>query len=209
MMKRKYAEVYINKLMSTNNPRPKALLIFLLAAALSIALAGCGAGGNDEIVLIDDMAQVDFDIDYPVGQITRDVTVTQSFVSNSDVITQLWLFGATYMRDNTATIEVALDLTDDSGVPVTSIARWTIDSSGMEDNSIIKLDVDPAGPDNHDLCGKSCLITITSPNGEPELSPTFWMTEEDVYPDGSLSINGYAQYNDLWFQVTGRRVSSD
>mgnify|MGYP006988832880 CR=1 FL=1 len=183
--------------------------ITLLTSVLSVVLTACVAGGSGETVLIDDMAQVDFDIDYPVGQITRDVTVTQGFVSNSDVITQLWLFGATYMRDNTATIEVALDLTDDSGAPVTPIARWTLDSSEMEDNSIIRLDVDPAGSDNHDLHGKSCLITITSPDGEPELSPTFWMTEEDVYPDGNLSINGYAQYNDLWFQVTGRRASSD
>jgi hypothetical protein len=74
----------------------------------------------------------------------------------------------------------------------------------MEDNSIIKLDVDTNGVGNHDLKEASCIIVIESPDGEPDLSPTFWMTEEDVYPDGNLTIGDYAQYNDLWFQVVGR-----
>ncbi|MCR5595438.1 MAG: hypothetical protein K6G12_06295 [Lachnospiraceae bacterium] len=187
-----------------------------------LALTGCGAaGGPDEIELIDEMSQIDFDIDYPVGQITQGVIVTQDFVSNAPIITQIWLYGATYMRENTATVDVVLfcdkgsapageDETGKDGEKgdstkdgMTQLATWTIDSSKMEDNSIIKLDV-PESELNMDMNGVHCLIEISSPDGEPEKSPTFWMTEEDVYPDGSLGINGYAQYNDLWFQVIGK-----
>ena len=206
-----------------------ATVTVLLALCL---LCSCGAAGaSDEILLIDEMAQIDFDIDYPVGQITKGVTVKQDFVSNADVISQIWLYGATYMRDNTATVNVSLykvrdaafddadgeqsqSLSDSNGSESGSSASssaygdlidsWVIDSSKMEDNSIIKLDVDSDGAYNHDLKGASCIIVIESPDGEPDLSPTFWMTEEDVYPDGHLTIGDYAQYNDLWFQVVGR-----
>ena len=179
-----------------------------VALLLCFILTACGAAGSpDEILLIDEMAQIDFDIDYPVGQITKGVTVKQDFVSNADVISQIWLYGATYMRDNTATVNVSLYKMGD-GASASSygelIDSWVIDSSGMEDNSIIKLDADTGGAVNHDLKGASCIIVIESPDGEPDLSPTFWMTEEDVYPDGNLTIGDYAQYNDLWFQVVGR-----
>lgn len=196
----------------------------LLAAVL--LLTSCGSGsGTDGILLIDEMAQIDFDIDYPVGQITSGVVVTQDFISNSDTIRQIWLYGATYMRDNTATVDVKLyaagngseagagsDNADASGTADIDtpfdidnsrlLTSWTIDSAEMEDNTIIKLDV-PASEVNTALNGTRCLIEISSPDGEPDLSPTFWMTEEDVYPDGHLSINGYQQYNDIWFQVVG------
>ena len=177
-----------------------------VALLLCFILTACGAAGSpDEVLLIDEMAQIDFDIDYPVGQITKGVTVKQDFVSNADVISQIWLYGATYMRDNTATVNVSLYKMGDAASSYGDlIDSWVIDSSGMEDNSIIKLDVDSDGAYNHDLKGASCIIVIESPDGEPDLSPTFWMTEEDVYPDGHLTIGDYAQYNDLWFQVVGR-----
>ncbi len=181
---------------SNNSKQLSAALSCILASAL--VLTACGAdSGVDGILLIDEMAQIDFDIDYPVGQITSGVTVTQDFISNADTIKQVWLYGATYMRDNTATVEIRLYINDD-----TLLTSWTIDSAQMEDNSIIKLDV-PASDLNAGLTGAHCLIEISSPDGEPDLSPTFWMTEEDVYPDGHLSINGYQQYNDIWFQVVG------
>ena len=204
-------------------PVLKKTMCLTVALILCSILTACGAAGaSDEILLIDEMAQIDFDIDYPVGQITKGVTVKQDFVSNADVISQIWLYGATYMRDNTATVNVSLykmgdGASDDadgegsgSGSSASSSAygdlidSWVIDSSKMDDNSIIKLEVDPDGTVNHDLKGTSCIIVIESPDGEPDLSPTFWMTEEDVYPDGHLTIGDYAQYNDLWFQVVGR-----
>ncbi len=176
------------------------------AVVAALLLTSCG-----KTYLIDKTAQVKFDIDFPVGQITKDVTVEQDFVSNADTITQIRVYGATYKRENTATVIIRL-LRSPADAPqdvlpersaMIPVMEWTIDSSEMKDNKIIKLDVDP-GEDNAGLNGIRCLIEITSPDGEPELSPTFWMTEEDVYPDGHLVLNGYEQYNDLWFQVVGR-----
>lgn len=197
-------------MLAVTGMKKKKIQIYLIClAVISGILSGCAKNGaSDEILLIDEMSQIDFDIDYPVGQITKGVTVSQDFVSNSDSIRQIWLYGATYMRKNTATVEIRLMVPDeDNAEPAddptgTVLSSWSIDSSGMEDNSIIKLDV-PKSEDNSGLNGKRCLITISSPDGEPDKSPTFWMTEEDVYPDGALYINGFKQYNDLWFQVTG------
>ncbi len=180
---------------------------FALIPAMALFLTSCGS-----VKLMGGMGRIDFDIDYPVGQITRDVTVTQDFISNASSITQIWLYGATYKRDNTATVDIRLyrdtisaDISSDGkGDDSRLLASWTLDSAEMEDNKIIKLDV-PASDINAELKGVHCIITISSPDGEPELSPTFWMTEEDVYPDGHLVINGYEQYNDLWFQVMGRK----
>ena len=177
----------------------------ILSALILCQLSGCGGEGanNDTILLIDEMAQIDFDIDYPVGQITKGVTVTQDFISNADKLVRIWLYGATYMRDNTATVDIRLYHCGESDDDGTLIAEWSVDSSTMEDNSIIKLDV-PESEQNAALSGERCMIEISSPDGEPDLSPTFWMTEEDAYPDGHLGINGYEQYNDIWFQVEGK-----
>ena len=183
-----------------------AVLVLII---LSLFLSSCSFG---RIKLLGGIGKIDFDIDYPVGQITKDVVVSQDFVSNAPVISQIWLYGATYKRDNTATVDIRLykdtvpsDLNEDgSGDGSLLLASWSLDSSEMEDNTIIKLDV-PESEINTGLEGTRCLIVISSPDGEPEKSPTFWMTEEDVYEDGHLVINGYEQYNDLWFQVMGRK----
>ena len=50
---------------------------FALIPAMALFLTSCGS-----VKLMGGMGRIDFDIDYPVGQITRDVTVTQDFISN-------------------------------------------------------------------------------------------------------------------------------
>lgn len=182
---------------------------------LEIGLTGCG--GPKAVHLIDNLPEVNFDVDYPVGQITKDVTVTQSFISNCNQIDSIQLYGATYIRQNTATVQVRVLLTEQVGdLQGKELARFVLDSALMQDNSIIELafgdgaEQAPCVVDafcdkalNTKLSGKPCLIEITSPDGEPDFSPTFWMTEEDIYADGVLTVGGFEQYNDLWFQVKG------
>ena len=175
------------------------------------------------VPLIENLCEVRFEVDYPVGQITRDVTVSQDFISGTDSLVALDLLGATYKKDNTATIQVTLSV--EEGEEFKDIAKWSLDSSVMEDNTVMEFVLaDEVGnvPDgldtdekmvfyteqldsslNHELAGRRCMITISSPDGEPDLSPTFWMTEDNNYPDGCLNIAGYDQYNDLWFQIYG------
>lgn len=162
--------------------------------------------------LIEELPEVNFDVDYPVGQITAGVTVSQKFISVTDQINSISLYGATYTRDNTATVNVEL-LNQEEQI----IATWVIDSSLMQDNQIILLPVGEYGETvdkcvmsttcdekiNRDLKGKELMIRISSPDGQPDLSPTFWMAEENIYADGCLNVAGYDQYNDLWFQVEG------
>ena len=185
-------------------------LIFMV-----LCMTGCG--GSKPVQLMDHLPEVNFDVDYPVGQITKDVTVTQSFISNCNKIDSIQLYGATYIRQNTATILVKILLLEQVGdTRGKEIAEFTLDSALMQDNSIVELFLEDAAEQdpcvvetvcdktlNVNLSGKPCLIEITSSDGEPDLSPTFWMTEEDIYADGVLSVGGFEQYNDLWFQVKG------
>ena len=189
----------------------------IMLICLVLYLTGCG--GPKFVQLIDDLPEVNFDVDYPVGQITKDVTVTQSFISNCNEIDSIQLYGATYIRQNTATVLVRVLLPEQTGdIQGKELARFTLDSALMQDNSIIELalgdgaEQDPCVVEvvcdktlNTKLSGKPCLIEITSPDGEPDLSPTFWMTEDDIYADGVLSVGGFEQYNDLWFQVKGMK----
>lgn len=171
------------------------------------------------VPLIENLCEVRFEVDYPVGQITKDVTVTQNFINKTNSIVTLDLLGATYKRDNTATVDIELLVEDES------LAHWSVASEEFEDNVVMEfvlgdesaasdfsLDSDEKnlfyadmvnGELNSNLVGKECKIIISSKDGEPDLSPTFWMTEDNNYPDGCLNIAGYDQYNDLWFQVYG------
>jgi len=174
---------------------------------------------GEDTELIDNLPEVNFDVDYPVGQITSGVCVSQSFISNCDVIDAVSLYGATYTRDNTATVDVELLYgdTDDENV----IAKWKLDSSLMSDNTVINLPLSEEiteGVDacisaieynadvNTDLSDVPMKIRISSPDGMPDKSPTFWMTEENIYEDGCLNVAGYDQYNDLWFQIFGKKI---
>lgn len=197
------------------NKKAKIVMICLCG----IILTGCNLGKTK---LIRKVPSVKTQVDYPVGQITKDVVVAQSFVSNSNVITDVKLFGATYMRDNTANIEIKIyaapDVTTGDEVitarPETYadydlVAQWNIKSSEMADNEIIALSIEDsvldenASKSNNNLLNKRCVLEISSPDGEPDMSPTFWMAEDDFYDKGCLSIAGYDQYNDIWFQVLG------
>lgn len=189
----------------------------VIAALFETAFLLTACGAKQEIKLIEELPTVNFDVDSPVGQITKDVVVTQSFISNCNEITSLQIYGATYIRENTATVKVRILLPDEIGQEDgTELACFFIDSSKMEDNTIISLpmtdsaeksacvkEVTVQADINKKLAGKPCLIEITSPDGEPNMSPTFWMTQDDIYADGALSVAGFEQYNDLWFQVEG------
>lgn len=183
--------------------------------------------------LIENLCEVRFEVDYPVGQITKDVRVSQDFVCKTDSILALDLLGATYKRDNTATIDVELmadiegnaDDNQSSDDNWTVLAKWSLDSAMMQDNTVmefvlgdesavsdVSLDMDEkmvfyadtyADDINTDLVNKRCKLVISSEDGEPDMSPTFWMTESNNYPDGCLNIAGYDQYNDIWFQIYG------
>jgi len=181
-----------------------------------IMLTACG--NNTTGALIDEVPIPDFAHDTPVGEITSSAMVDQNFVSPFSKIDSIDLYGATYMRENTGTVEVSIYTSGDKSdetirtkevSDLLLIANWKLDASAFEDNTLISLLVDDADTYeesyNKKLKGKECLIVISSPDCEAGSSVTFWSTQEDVYEDGCVRIGGYEQYNDLWFNVYGTK----
>ena len=193
-----------------------AVSVLIMVAMLM--LGGCGKS-SEQVALIDSLPEIDFDTDYPVGPITPGITITQSFVSGCDEITDFELYGATYKRQNTAILEVRLMVLEEAGqTEGAELAHFTIDSSKMEDNAVITfaLNADKENSSciidsnidatlNKKLMNRPCLIEITTSDGIPDECPTLWMTEENIYDDGAFGMDGYEMYNDLWFQVNGMR----
>ena len=200
----------------------KNKLVYIITCIALAALVLSGCGKQEEVILVQNLTTLDFAHDTPVGEITQDSSADQTFISNCDNITSIDLYGATYMRQNSGTVEVTIYTTSDSDIraieneKLQKIAKWTLDAAQFEDNKIITLNVDEAEANdslvisyeinpkaNKGLLGKQCMIKLSSPDCKPGSSVTFWTTQEDVYPDGCVRIGGYEWYNDLWFQVYG------
>lgn len=189
----------------------KSVKIKTAAAALIIAMLAVGCGGR-EITLFETPPTPDFEHDTPVGEITSQAEVDQDFVFNMKSVSKIELYGATYMRTNSGTVVIELlssdaeDIRDESAV-TEPVAVWEMPAENFEDNTIVTLETDSAtiyySNANKGLLGKRGLIRITSPNGEPGSSVTFWTTQDNLYDEGAIRIGGYKQYNDLWFQIYG------
>ena len=188
----------------------KKICVNIIVVTSCILMIACGEA-KGSTALIENLQIPDFAHDTPTGEITADALVKQNFVSHVNEISQIELYGATYMRTNKGLVNITL--TDSQN---TLIASWQLEASQFMDNTKISLDMNGdahigenaitgAGivdiTKNKKLKGKELAITISSPDGIPGSSVTFWTTQEDVYPDGCVNIGGYDWYNDLWFNV--------
>ena len=145
--------------------------------------------------------EIDFIQDFPVGEVVAGNVIEQTLVCPFDQLYRLYVLGATYKRDNTGTVTIELI----KGTPENEeeqIYKWDLDVSEFIDDERIELVFEKKTKGYIDT---PMFIRITSEEAEPGNAVTFWSSRNDYYEDGSLSINGYSQYGDLWFQLSGWR----
>lgn len=128
----------------------------------------------------------------PIGEIFGDRVVTQSFRAEHNGLCVVSIMFATYAREND--IPVKLTLLDDKGVEITSQIS---EGKKIRDNVFYSFRF-PAIVGSK---GKKFQVSITSPDGKAGNAITAWMSESDVYPEGSLTVNGAAMPGDLMIKL--------
>lgn len=133
----------------------------------------------------------------PVGEITKEKTVSQSFIC-SGYLSSIRLMGATYARTNHGTLHI--ELIDDETNEL--IQAWDLKAINFADNSWFTVNVD--NPEAHDnKSNHRYRIDISSDDSTEGDALTLWRTQTDRYKKGTLVINGTACDGDLQMEISG------
>jgi uncharacterized membrane protein len=119
--------------------------------------------------------------DLPVGELTEDTTLEQTFVCPYDNLERVSIFLATYNRHNSGQIKFTLL---DSGEEKI-IYSEVVNTKWVNDNAYQELKFTPI----HDSKGKKFAIILNSIDSKPGKSITAWMTKNKSEFAKSLSIN--------------------
>lgn len=120
----------------------------------------------------------------PTPEITSSVRLTQTFAGSDDGLTSVQLFFGTYMRRNTADVEVTI--TDETGG---TVLQTDLPAASIADNAYHTIVFDRVQRSR----GVVYEVTITSPEGRPGNAFTAWTGNCDCYPEGDFAINGVVQ----------------
>ncbi len=158
------------------NWRGRTVCRMAIGYLVMVAVSGCG--GRDAYR---DVVQ-DFS-DRPVGEITPQFAVGQSFVPNHNRLSGVAVMMATWNRVNNCDVGLHLRLegTDHD------ISTQQLKCSAIQDNSWVRFDFTPI----KDSRGKKFVFLVESPNAAPGNAVTIWMASvQGIYADGSLLLNG-------------------
>ncbi|MNW34174.1 hypothetical protein D3C74_111450 [compost metagenome] len=136
-----------------------------------------------------DVSQVDSEI--PIGEITKEIQVEQTFLAKRNNLSAIQVFFATYNRSNTSNLEFFLF--DESNK---MYMNKSISAKEIIDNSFLNLEF-PKIPNSKN---KKFRLIIKS-DGTAGNSVTIWSTHSPSYKDGELIINGDRAGGDLKFQT--------
>ena len=129
----------------------------------------------------------------PVGKITADRPVSQTFISAADSFSAFELRFATYGRTNRSAVRISL--TDAGG---TLVAEWELAPGVLYDNAWYRFSFSSVA----NSLGNTYNILIRSETDNPEDAVSVWHAHDaDVYPDGVLLIADKQQVGDLSFRV--------
>ena len=164
---------------SKNSKRLKYAATILVAVALVIGFAiyewPSGPKPVREMVFHTASAQ------FPVGQITVDNTVLQSFKLSGNNFDEIDVLFATYGRKNTGSVQVSL--TDSSG---TNIFQQSLDVSNLRDNTFVPFKFPPV----KNSSGKTFSLSISSSNTNHKNAVTVWAMRPPIPADTSLKLGG-------------------
>lgn len=119
----------------------------------------------------------------PVGAITADVRVSQTFHATEADLSEVAIMLATYGRRNHVSLVFSLWSDPPGGEPIRTI---TVSPDMIADNAYQFFQFAPV-PDS---AGKNFILTLESPSATPENSFTAWLGECDCYPEGRVYLNG-------------------
>jgi uncharacterized membrane protein len=133
-----------------------------------------------------------------IGEILKDNTIVQTFVSNKDQFSRIQLAFATYKRQNQGT--VTFELKDMNNGKI--ISTQEIDVSKVPDGINQNIDF----PVVNGAKGKLFQFQLSSNDLISGNTVTLWRSTEDFYQDGQLTINGHQEKNDLYFKVMNVKI---
>jgi hypothetical protein len=129
--------------------------------------------------------------DRPIGELTKGMTVTQSFLAEIDGLRKINVLAATYARKNSGTIKIEIYIKKEKPILIKEI-----DVSKIADNDYVSIDI----PKQAKSKGKSYVISITSVDGIPGNAITFWENSTNPYLNGEARI-GIQKLGDLCFAL--------
>ncbi len=129
----------------------------------------------------------------PVGKITVDRPVSQTFISRAETFSAFELRFATYGPMNRADVVVLLSNTEGN-----VLAEWEIGPESLFDNAWYRFSL----PTVANTRGNTYNIHIRSPETDPDDAVSLWHAfKQDAYPSGALTIGNEQQAGDLSFRV--------
>ena len=166
----------------------------LLVGLVWIGLVGCSLFGERDSA---SPMQVGLGVaqnSAPVGEITKDVSIRQTFEALYDNLAGVSIYMATYGRQNSSTLTVSIVQADKEKV----LKTYNIDSSKLLNNSWLLLPFEVVKESRN----KAFWVDIQG-NGESGNSPTVWMNTESTFAEsrGKLFINAKESPGSLCFQL--------
>jgi hypothetical protein len=134
----------------------------------------------------------DIPSEIPVGELVQGLQVTQTFLSTCPNLAEIDLYLATYARPNTHPLLVRVQEVGSGQV----LLDQSIAGSAVRDNAWHEFPLAPV-PDS---AGKTYMITLSSPEGQPGNAISIWSSRTDAYPGGEANVNGIAINADLVFR---------
>lgn len=132
----------------------------------------------------------------PIGEITDQMEVIQSFLSRIDTIEEFSLTFATYARHNTGNLTVSIYDEENKKV----LYKKIVDVATISDNSVVKFEVtDPIKNVN----GKKLAIIIKTDNENKANAVTVYYNDKISIDNGQLLLNNKPEQGTLSFAVSG------
>lgn len=129
-----------------------------------------------------------------VGEISGDKKIGQTFMAETDKLSGIDLFMASYFRTNTHPVIFHLKEKPDS---IRDLATISISARWVRDNAYHRFRF-PAISGSR---GKTYYFYLESPESKPGNAITLWSHSSDFYKKGSLLINGKKGNGDLNFKT--------
>ncbi|MNW44173.1 hypothetical protein D3C74_213960 [compost metagenome] len=128
-----------------------------------------------------------------VGEVTRDVSIEQTFIADKNNLSAIEILFGTYNRINNSNL--VIQLIDDKG---DLLVNKEIQTSSLKDNQFKEFPFPRIGKSK----GREYSILIGSENGFENNAITVWASLSDSYSGGELLVNGEIVEGDIAFKTT-------